>query len=399
MATKRQSALLAFSVLVMVLSGSVLIAACQGNKTGKNGKQKYDDIAVTFEARKASDEAMFANKLYASVNGKEQEIDIPDSLCIFIEAQQDFDGDGITDALVRNVQACGGNAVGDSFFFVSYDGKGLFHVSDNFGESVYEDPVIADTCGFTAVKIIDTEADFWGEIEKSTWKYILFDKQAVILSTPSEIHKMPKATAEEWTEVTNRLNEEGMVLVEDEEDVVPPSPEDSKVLEDDWVYDDMYSGKCSWYCGGEVQKVTASGCHAKEGETAFEPTFAHDFDHTQGWASQGEGPGEYLDYHFAGGCPRITQVKILNGDMRSEETWKSHSRSKQIKVLYRDKTYALLLLENTQTLQIFDIRTVGYNDPEAADWTLRFEIAETYPAKQHNYVVISELYFNGIDVH
>jgi hypothetical protein len=42
---------------------------------------------------------------------------------------------------------------------------------------------------------------------------------------------------------------------------------------------------------------------------------------------------------------------------------------------------------------------LGPHDAEAPNWTLRFEILDVYPGEKYTDTVISELYFDGIDVH
>lgn len=107
----------------------------------------------------------FHSHLYAKVDGYEYEIDVPHDQCYQLESQQDFDGDGVDDLLVRNVQACGGNGLGDSFFFVKYDGNGFFSVSKDFGRNVWADIEIEDWNGTKSVVIYDSNTGFNNESE------------------------------------------------------------------------------------------------------------------------------------------------------------------------------------------------------------------------------------------
>lgn len=99
---------------------------------------------------------MFYQELFAKVDGFEYKIEIPDDICFMIKAQEDFDGDGVKDALIEHVKACGGNACGNSYFFVSYSGNGYFSISNSFGNNVWENPLIEDWKGQKSVVIIDT---------------------------------------------------------------------------------------------------------------------------------------------------------------------------------------------------------------------------------------------------
>lgn len=186
-------------------------------------------------------------------------------------------------------------------------------------------------------------------------------------------------------------------------------------LEEDPVLEDLYSGHCSWYCGGEVQRVTASSHLKAQGRFNYVAKNAHDFSHESVWAEgvQGHGVGEWLEYEFAGGCPRITHVCILNGHVKSQKAWQENSRVKRLKMYYMGKPYAILDLQDMRGLQRFDVTTplasagedeepfvaLGYHDPDKPTWRLRFEIMEVYPGTKYEDTVISELYFDGIDVH
>jgi hypothetical protein len=50
---------------------------------------------------------------------------------------------------------------------------------------------------------------------------------------------------------------------------------------------------------------------------------------------------------------------------------------------------------------MFEIGPVGYGPKgmEADIWSLKFEIMEVYPGDKYKDTVISDIYFDGIDVH
>ena len=200
---------------------------------------------------------------------------------------------------------------------------------------------------------------------------------------PSSVIAMPKITKAEW----NKLYE-----MESDDEV------ESK-YGDLSIYDDLYSEKCSWYCGGEVKSVTASSCLQPIKSFNYEGENAHDFNHESVWATKGKGIGESLTFTFEGKCPRITTVKILNGHVKTESVWRANSRVKKLRMYYNGKPYAILALQDSRTLQCFDVGTLGYHDLDKPDWTLKFEILEVYPGSKHEDTVIAELYFDGIDVH
>ena len=83
---------------------------------------------------------------------------------------------------------------------------------------------------------------------------------------PQSIIDMPKITKGEWEKL-----EEGI----DEGD----APQDISKYGDLTVFEDLYSGRCSWYCGGEVKSVVASSCLAPVGSFDYKGENAHDFSH------------------------------------------------------------------------------------------------------------------------
>lgn len=372
-----------FFSLLFVLA----LTACQEQQQLPESVAKF----VSFEGVN-SDGRLFLDSLFGIVDSTMRywiDTGPAGAECVLLEAQEDFNGDGLTDALVTDVQACGGNAIGNSFFFVTYTGDGRFTLSNSFGTNVYDDPEIKEWEGMKAVVIMESNYDQWSETyENVEERYVLVDTFAVRAEWPDDVTPMPTISVEEWQK-QEEMADFGEDTLEYEE------PDESSGIE---IYDDLYSGKCSWYCGGDVQRVEASSC-CEAKDSTYDASHAHDFDHESVWAPKGKGIGESLVYHFTGGCPRITTVKILNGDVKNEKAWKASARVKMIKMYFNDKPYALLALQDSRTLQCFNVGIVGFNDSEAPDWTLRFEIMDVYEGAKNASPVISELYFDGIDVH
>ncbi len=172
-------------------------------------------------------------------------------------------------------------------------------------------------------------------------------------------------------------------------------------FEDNVIFEELYSGHCSWYCGGQVDTITASSALKPSKSYTYEASNAHDFDHETAWVegAQGHGIGEWLCYEFSGSCPRITTVKIMNGYIKSDKTWRDNGRVKSLLLYYNGEPYAILDLVDSRSLQCFDVGTLGFHDSDAPSWTLKFEIKEVYPGKKYADTAITELYFDGIDVH
>ena len=169
-------------------------------------------------------------------------------------------------------------------------------------------------------------------------------------------------------------------------------------VEDDPVLRHFYSGSCSWYCGGQIDSITASSALADR----YAAEKAHDFSIVTAWVEgvEGNGEGEYLRYSFPGTCPRITTVLIHNGYVKNWEVWYDNARVKRLLMYYNDEPYAILNLQDTMGLQSFDVGVLGYEDKDSAPaWSIKFEILEVYPGKKYEDTAITEIYFDGIDVH
>ena len=169
-------------------------------------------------------------------------------------------------------------------------------------------------------------------------------------------------------------------------------------VEENPVLSHFYSGNCSWYCGGQIDSVTASSALADR----YAAEKAHDFSIVTAWVEgvEGNGVGEYIKYAFPGTCPRITTVLIHNGYVKNWDVWRDNARVKRLLMYYNDEPYAILNLQDTMGLQSFDVGVLGYEDKDSAPaWSIKFEILEVYPGKKYEDTAITEIYFDGIDVH
>ena len=173
-------------------------------------------------------------------------------------------------------------------------------------------------------------------------------------------------------------------------------------------YWDIIGGGCSWYCGGGPKRVTASSYLSTQASNKYEPGNAHDLNYKTAWVEgvSGHGIGEYLLYHFSIYSPRITEIHIVNGYVKSKEAWENNARVKTLNMYIDDTLYAVLHLEDKRATNSFTVEPIGHPDRQdqtkwegAADWTIKFEIAAVYPGKKYEDVVISEIYFDGLDVH
>lgn len=179
----------------------------------------------------------------------------------------------------------------------------------------------------------------------------------------------------------------------------------SETYESMW---DVIGGGCSWYCGGGPMDVTASSYLASQGQNSYEGRNAHDLSYETAWVEgdSGYGIGEYLTYTFAPTSPRINKVKIANGYVKSHSAWSNNSRVKKLKMYVNDQPYAILNLEDVMAVQNFKIEPIGNSNrkdfeklKEQDPWSIKFEILEVYKGAKYADVAITEIFFDGLDVH
>ena len=166
-----------------------------------------------------------------------------------------------------------------------------------------------------------------------------------------------------------------------------------EVVENAW---DIIDGGCSWYCGGGNYKIKASSSLGD----SYKAEFANDLSYKTAWVEgkKDEGIGEYLEYYFKNDSPRITEIIISNGYMKSEETWKNNNRVKKLKLYVNGVPFGILNLKDSRTDQYFEMGILGHNK-NGTDLILKFEILKVYKGSKHNDTAITEIYFDGIDVH
>ncbi len=144
-------------------------------------------IATTNINFKVNNNILYECVLTGNVEGYDYEIELnKDQQCIELTDQRDFDGDGLIDALICNIRACGGNAISNSFFFVSYGGTGYFKKSAEFGDC-WNEPVIEIWNNQWSV-IVESN-NVGRNPEKKNFvkeRYIFKDGKAVLVETMSK---------------------------------------------------------------------------------------------------------------------------------------------------------------------------------------------------------------------
>lgn len=180
---------------------------------------------------------------------------------------------------------------------------------------------------------------------------------------------------------------------------------DYNYTEDD--YYDIIGNSCSWYCGGGYDSVIVSSTLPPHDTLTYVADNAADLSFKTAWieGAKGNGVGEYIVYHFAPQCPRITEVIVVNGYVKSPTAWQQNNRVKKLKMYLNNVPVAILNLNDNRYTQHFKFKPIGNNNrneealKNAPPFTLKFEILEVYPGTKHNHTALTEIYFDGIDVH
>lgn len=163
---------------------------------------------------------------------------------------------------------------------------------------------------------------------------------------------------------------------------------------------DILGMECSWYCGGGNYAIKASSSLSDVEGSIYAGKSANDLSYKTAWVEgkDGEGIGEYLEYSFKNKSPRIMRIIISNGYIKTEAAWRNNNRVKKLKLYVNGKTYGILQLDDSRDDQVFEVGTFGHNK-NGTDLILRFEILEVYKGDKYNDTAITEIYFDGIDVH
>jgi hypothetical protein len=157
---------------------------------------------------------------------------------------------------------------------------------------------------------------------------------------------------------------------------------------------------CSWYCGGEMYKVTSNSCLPRQGTVNYIPDNIHDFNLFTAWAPDTIGGviGKKINFHFKPLSPRVNKIIIYDGYLKNYELFKSNSRVKTFKLYVNGNPYALLELKDTTASQTFSI-TPLQSKIKNKDLILTFEIIDIYKGSKYSEVAVSEINFDGLDVH
>lgn len=159
--------------------------------------------------------------------------------------------------------------------------------------------------------------------------------------------------------------------------------------------------ECSWYCGGGPDTVWASSTLGPLGEHRYDAMQAHDLDYCHAWAEGAPGPGvgESITYQFANDSPRLHTVNISNGLVSSERAWRANNRVKRLRMDENSVPVAVLELADSMADQPFKLPRLFGHRADGGPMRLTFTILDVYPGERYDDTVITEIWFDGVDVH
>ena len=95
------------------------------------------------------------------------------------------------------------------------------------------------------------------------------------------------------------------------------------------IYDAL-GAECSFYCGCNMGEQKASSTLKQQGKQDYKASNIHDLDFSTTWieGAEGYGIGEWVEYTLPAYNPRITELLIANGYVRTKKLWEENSRVK-----------------------------------------------------------------------
>ncbi len=173
---------------------------------------------------------------------------------------------------------------------------------------------------------------------------------------------------------------------------------------------DVDGGGCSWYCGaGEYTVTTSSELSSNGNIIDYKAKNLTDFSYQTAWVEgkKGYGIGEFINFSFAPTHPRVTSIIFANGYVKSKKAWKDNSRVHKLKMYINDNPFAVIELKDSYTKQIIELKEPLGNSErndfeklkEKDNWNITFEILSVYKGDKYADTAISEIYFDGLDVH
>lgn len=171
---------------------------------------------------------------------------------------------------------------------------------------------------------------------------------------------------------------------------------------------------CSWYCGGQFKIDVSSSLPASSKNTYGKENLT-DNDIRTAWVEgqSGYGIGEYILIKIQNHRPRITSISLVNGYAKNLAVWKANSRVKTLNIYDNDEFIATVNLKDTYKIQSFELPRPFPNRPDNKIYTIRDDedlmnipiselklmIVDVYKGDKYDDTAISDIQFDGLDVH
>lgn len=172
---------------------------------------------------------------------------------------------------------------------------------------------------------------------------------------------------------------------------------------------DVEGGGCSWYCGAGEYTVKTSSQLSSNGKIDYDTKNLTDFSYQTAWVEgkKGYGIGEFINFSFAPTHPRVTTIIFANGYIKNKKVWEENSRVHKLKMYVEDKPFAIIELKDIYAKQLVELeKPLGNSERDDLDklkekenWNIKFEILSVYKGDKYEDTAITEIYFDGLDVH
>lgn len=175
-------------------------------------------------------------------------------------------------------------------------------------------------------------------------------------------------------------------------------------------YWDRVRSPYGWFRNWRGAQINASSTLVPFKGITYGAHNLHDANYRTAWVEgvPGYGIGQTITYSLHPETPRITNVHIVNGYVKSSKSWTENARVNTLKMYVNQQPFAILHLKDVKNEQTFEFRPIAHKeklrnpngDHERLPWwSITFEILDVYPGAKFEDTAISDIYFSGLDVH
>jgi hypothetical protein len=156
---------------------------------------------------------------------------------------------------------------------------------------------------------------------------------------------------------------------------------------------------CSWYCGANY-RVECSSSLSPDAGYNYDCQNLSNFSLRDAWieGESGYGIGQRIQFTFPPRHPRITELWIANGYVKDEKTYYINSRVSKLLMRKNGKDYAIIKVLDRHAMQKVKFKDI-IEMSEAHHTIIEFEILEVYEGRKYKDTAITQIFFDGIDVH